>query len=133
MAETPEHDFRAEDAWMEPEPPLAVPRHEAGAGEFDELEDHEHEDQRELSLLYRHKFDDSLQFNRGNMRMAIRHGRRLAAQQSSDVSCLVDALEASLKFVDWVLSWKNVPLDAPVMAGIVEAHEALAQAKQVQG
>lgn len=50
-------------------------------GEVDELatlEAWEHDDQRELSLLYNHRFDDSPQFNRGQMRCAIRHGRRIA-------------------------------------------------------
>lgn len=47
--------------------------------EFATVEDWEHDDQRELSLLYNHRADDSLQFNRGQMREAIRHGKRLAS------------------------------------------------------
>lgn len=45
--------------------------------EFATVEQWEHDDQRELSLLYNHRADDSLQFNRGQMREAIRHGKRL--------------------------------------------------------
>lgn len=47
------------------------------------IEEFEHEDQRELCRLYNHRPDDSLQFSRGNMREAIRHGRRLAALASA--------------------------------------------------
>ena len=55
----------------------------AQGGAFDTLEEWEHDDQRELSRLYRHRFDDSLQFNRSQMRTAIRHGRRLQALSAS--------------------------------------------------
>lgn len=55
----------------------------SGAGEdtdeFETVEAWEHDDQRELSLLYNHKAHDRPQFNRGQMRLAIRHGRGLAA------------------------------------------------------
>lgn len=49
------------------------------ADEFATVEEWEHDDQRELSRLYIHKAHDGPQFNRGQMRVAIRHGKRLAA------------------------------------------------------
>lgn len=49
------------------------------ADEFATVEEWEHDDQRELSRLYIHKAHDGPQFNRGQMRAAIRHGKRLAA------------------------------------------------------
>ncbi len=52
------------------------------ADEFETVEAWEHDDQRELSLLYNHKAHDGPQFNRGQMRLAIRHGKALAAVPS---------------------------------------------------
>ena len=50
---------------------------------MDDIEAWEHDDQRELSLLFNHRADDSLQFNRGQMREAIRHGKRIALEALS--------------------------------------------------
>jgi len=46
--------------------------------EFATVEEWEHDDQRELSSLFNHQPHDRPQFNRGQMRTAIRHGKRLA-------------------------------------------------------
>jgi len=51
------------------------------ADEFETVEAWEHDDQRELSLLYNHAAHDRPQFNRIQMRQAIRHGRALALAQ----------------------------------------------------
>lgn len=47
------------------------------ADEFETVEEWEHDDQRELSLLYNHAAHDRPQFNRIQMRQAIRHGKAL--------------------------------------------------------
>jgi hypothetical protein len=49
------------------------------ADEFETVEAWEHDDQRQLSLLYNHAAHDRPQFNRIQMRQAIRHGKSLAA------------------------------------------------------
>jgi len=62
------------------------------------IEAWEQDDQRELDLLYNHRADDSLQFNRGQMRAAIRHGKRIAATRPAPKadSALVGELERTL-------------------------------------
>ena len=51
----------------------------AAEGEVtDGIEAFQHDDARELGLLYNHYHDDRVQFTRHNMLVAIAHGRRLA-------------------------------------------------------
>jgi hypothetical protein len=65
---------------------------EPDADEFATLEPWEHENQRELSSLYNHRHDNSLQFNRGQMREAIQHGRRLGREQAEAAPGVVEAV-----------------------------------------
>jgi hypothetical protein len=57
----------------------AQPAFKEDADEFATVAECEHDEQRELSRLYNHKAHDGPQFNRIQMRVAIRHGKRLAA------------------------------------------------------
>lgn len=72
------------------------------ADEFETVEAWEHADQLQLSLLYNHGAHDRPQFNRGQMRVAIRHGKRLAAlaQPERDAEVVredvADAVHAAL-------------------------------------
>jgi hypothetical protein len=61
--------------------------------EFATVEEWEHDDQRELSLLFNHQPHDRPQFNRGQMRTAIRHGKRLVTPRAEVVA---DAVAAAL-------------------------------------
>lgn len=73
----------------------------ATADEFETVEEFERGDQRELSMLYSHKAHDRPQFNRGQMREAIRHGRRLATEDArSRVKVLEEALGKAREYVE---------------------------------